>query len=267
MMAGYVVTWDGDPSSVFTGLYIRTMRRRMLGELRDVRVSMPGRDGAWMFSERRGMRVITADCTLVASPDARHDDIVSIADWLDRQGERQLIVDDQPDRYWMASLSSDPDPEEWRALGKFTLEWAAQPYAYAVATSSVSATASGAASGIDGDSFNVPDDVQVYPEVELRPRNGTLTAFTLDFPGSSLTWAGLVASGNRMTVSSLSYTVVSGASVDTDLTGVYNVLNLDMSLVDGEFPLLQPGDNTWQLDWDGTATRVDIEIRWRRRYR
>ncbi len=267
MMAGYVVTWDGDPSSVFTGLYIRTMRRRMLGELRDVRVVMPGRDGAWLFNERRGVRLITAECTLVEGPDTRHDEIVAVADWLDRQGERELIISDQPDRFWLASLAADPDPEEWRSLGKFTLEWAAQPYAFAVATSSQAVTATGAASGIDADSFTIPDDVQAYPEVEIRPLNGTLTAFNLTILGTSLTWEGLITSGNRETISSISYTVVSGASVDTDLVGIYNVANLDMAYVDGEFPLLQPGLNSWSFNWDGTATNIAITIRWRRRYR
>lgn len=266
-MAGYEVTWDGDPSSAFTNLYIRTMRRRMVGELRDVRMPVPGRDGAWLFSERRGMRAIVAECTLHAPPSSRHDDLVAIADWLDRQGERKLVVSDQPDRYWLASLAADPDPEEWRSLGKFTLEWSAQPYAYAVSTSSQSVTAAGSASGVDADSFAIADDVQAYPEVEIRPLDGALTSFTLSTNGSSLEWAGAVSSGNRITVSSISYTVVTGASVDYELTGEYNAINLSMAGVDGEFPLFQPGTVTWELDWEGTATNIAVEFRWRRRYR
>lgn len=261
---GYVLTWDGVASSGISGLTVQKIRRRMVGGVRDVAVDMPGRDGAWLFTENRGMRDIVATCTVAAGLGSRHSAVVSVADWLDLQGYRNLIVDDQPDRYWRAYLADDPDPDEWRQKGTFDVRWRAEPYAWSVSTSSQCATATGASySG----SFTAADGIPADPEVVITPLNGTITSFDLTVNGDILSVGTGYTFLSGINVSSLSFTVTTGTSLDTDLTGAYDSNALQMSAVSGSFGRLNPGTNTWTLAWAGTATQVRVCFRWRRRYR
>lgn len=76
-----------------------------------------------------------------------------------------------------------------------------------------------------------------------------------------------LASGDTLTVSSISDTVTVGINDDVDLTGAFDVASLDISDVAGTFPLLLEGLNTWALVWTGTATAVTLDITWRERFR
>lgn len=264
-MSGYVVTWDANPSSAIQGLYVQRVRRRLVGGVRDQFIPIPGRDGGAVYGERRGFRTITADCTVKAPPGSRHARVVQVADWLDKTAERKLAFDDQPDRYWLATLSDDPDPDEWREAARFTLSWTAQPYAYAVTVTSVTVTAT-AVTGLSG-TFTPADTIDAYPEITVTPLNGTVTSIGLTLNGQTISWAGALASGAPINFSSVSNTVTTGASTDVDLTGAYTLAAVNMADVTGVFPLIAEGMNAWAIIWGGTATRVRITFRWRRRYR
>ena len=77
----------------------------------------------------------------------------------------------------------------------------------------------------------------------------------------------LIASGETLTISSISDTVTVGINDDVDLVGTFDVAALDISDVAGTFPLLLEGLNTWALAWTGTATAVTLDITWRERFR
>lgn len=265
MSTGYVVTWDDSPSSALSGLYVQKVRRRMVGAVRDQLITVPGRDGGWVYPERRGFRQITAECTLTSPPSTRHAAVVSVADWLDKTGERQLKFNDQPDRYWLATLTDDPDPDEWRSRATFALTWTAQPYAYAVSTTSVTVTA--LSPGTLSGNFTAADTIDAYPEVTITPLNGTMTAIDFTLNDSLLSWAGSLASGVPINLSSVSDTVTTGVSTDAELTGAYTPGLVNMADVSGEFGMILEGFNTWAIDWTGTATTARIRFRWRRRYR
>lgn len=270
MTAGLVLTWNGDASSaVAPGLYVQKVRRRMTGAVRDARVPVPGRDGAYLFPERRGARTIVADCLLVSDAVTdRRADHVAVADWLDVRGEARLLVSDQPDRFWLASLLTDPDPDEWRATGRFQVEWEAQSYAFSTTISQQVVTAGPGASGGSGSgSFSAPDELDAYPEITVVPSGGAMTALDWTLNGDRLTWAGSVPSGGALVLSSLSDTITTGTSVDSNLTGAFDPAALDVQDADGTFGLVVPGTNTWAADWAGTATGLTATLRWRRRYR
>ena len=260
------ISWDAVSSTTIASLVVQKVRRRMVGADRNQRIDVPGRDGGWVFSERRGFREITAECVVVQSPSTRHADVVSVADWLDKSGERKLIFSDQSDRYWLATLAEDPDPDEWRQTGRFDVTWTAQPYAYAIATTSVSATAS--AGVAQTGTFAPSDTIDAYPVVEITPLNGTLSGFTLTLNSDALVWAGTaISAGSTITVSSVSFTVTTGINLDTDLTGAFDPSLVSMRDVSGDFGMIISGTNTWGLSWAGTATAVRLTFTWRRRYR
>jgi predicted phage tail component-like protein len=268
MSVGYVLTWDGNPSSALEELVVVSrMRRGMVGRVRDTLMPVPGRDGDYLFTERRGNRRISAEGQVIAPSDVRHAAVVALADWLDKSGYRRLIVSDQPDRYWQATLATDPDPDEWQSQGKFTLEWSAEPYAYAITTSEVCATGSNGSV-----QMFVPDDaVDAYPIIEVTVSGGGATAmpegFTFTMNGDSLTYSGAVVAGQTITINSLTYTVLEGLNTDEQLLGAYDTGTVFPGDVSGTFPYIREGTNEWSVVWTGGATMVTVCIYWRRRYR
>lgn len=260
---GYLFTYDGNASSSVEELYVQKLDRGMYGAVRNALIEVPGRDGAYLFPERRGNRNIVAQCVVIADPATRHLAVTEVADILDRDGYRKLIFDDQPDRYWQAAVAADVPVDEWKAAGRFNITWTAEPYAWSITTSSMCVTAAPASA------FEVviPDSVDAYPVVEITPLNGTLVGFTLTTNGSGLTYAGTVAQGNTITISSLSYTVSTGQNTDLELTGAFTPGTTFPADVSGDFPVLLEGTNTVVITTGGTATLVRICFTWRRRYR
>lgn len=268
-MSGYVITWNGITStSAAPGLIVTKVSRGLLGEDRDVVVAVPGREGAWIFTERPGMRTLRLDCTVVGADasELRRASVVEVADWIDLAGQHSLIVSDQTDRYWNAKLVTPPDVDEWRLLGKFELDFIADPYAYAL-TESTEARALAMPS--DSFVFVAADTIFAYPEVTIGVTSGSLVGFTIALNGVSLVYGGTVVPGQPVSISSLSYTVVAGTSVDVNLTGAFDGSALSMGTVSGDFGFVIPGSNTFSFNAGpgSTATGVTVLIRWRRRYR
>lgn len=262
---GYIFSFDGNASSAVEELYVQKLDRGMFGAVRDALIEVPGRDGAYLFTERRGNRTIVAQCVVIADPTSRFLAVREIADILDRDGYRRLIFSDQPDRYWNAAMASDIPVDEWKEAGRFNVTWTAEPYAYAISPSSMCVTAA-PASAVE---FDIPDTVDAYPVVEITPLNGTIVGgFSLTTNGLTLTYSGDVTQGNTITISSLSYTVTTGQNTDLELTGAFTPGTIFPADVSGDFPILLEGTNTVSITLSGgTATLIEICFTWRRRYR
>lgn len=264
-MSGYVLTWDGIASTTLDGLMVTKVYRGMTGQVRDRRVQVAGVDGDVLFSERRGNRTLRAEIVVIgATGGERHDRVVDVASWLDKSGYKKLIFDDQPDRYWEAALSTEPDPDEWKQAGRAVLEWTAKPYAYATAVSSECVDATSAAA----QNLVIADKVDAYPIVEITARGGGITGpilFTVN--GLTLIYAGSLVQNQTITINSLTYTVDAGANTDIELTGAYTPGTVFPADVSGEFPILIEGSNPWSIQWSGgTATHAEVCWAWRRRY-
>lgn len=261
-MTRMTVSWDGVSSSTLTGLIVRKTDRGGWGAVRDVPVSVPGRDGHWLFSENRGGRRIAVDFIVAATSIAqRRNQIVDVCDWLDLPGENALIFSDQTSQYWLASLASEIRPDEWVQLGKFTVEWLAQPYAFAVDVTETCATATGG-------SITNSDAVNEYPEVTITPLGGAATDITLTVGDYVMFLGGTWSANVPINVSSLSDTVTLGQSGDTQLTGAFDPDDVSMADVYGDFPILVPGVNTWTVTKaSGAATSYQVCFRYRRRFR
>lgn len=265
-MAGLVVTWNGTLSSAFSGLYVNRVERGGMGRSRSVELAMPGRIGGWHFTEQRELRNIDVEFTLVASSAAaRRDALDEVFDWLDVIGRKNLLFSDQTDRYWSAAIASIPGVDEAVRLGRFSASFTAEPYALAVSTASVCAT--GATGASNSGSFNMPGAVAVDPEVTIAPSGGNLTGISFTLNGDEITWAGEIAAGETLTISSISSTVLTAASGDAQLLGAFDEADLDMQSVEGTFGRLTPGSNAWAYDGGtGGYTSLDICFNYRRRY-
>lgn len=266
MTIGYILTWDGISSSSVPEMVNQKISRNLVGSVRNQLVEVPGRDGAYLFEERRGNRTVRVDGTLVAdSPTVLRTAVVDMAEWLDRTGYRKLIISDQPDRYWMAALASDPSPDDWKRMSKYSLEWTAEPYAYALTTSEECQVTALNASDY---AFIIPDTVDAYPVVEITARGGDIQNLTLTVVGESLTYSGTINQNATLTISSINFTVYEGVNADLELTGAWTPGTVFPADVTGTFPILYEGNNAWNLSWTGgTATYAEVCFTWRRRYR
>lgn len=253
-------------SAAVPSAYILNVSRGLVGARRHRTVDVPGRAGSWIFGEEPGDRRIELAVNIEADSFAeRREAVEALAGWADSRTQQALVLDDEPDRYYVAILDMDPDPEEWLCRADLSLRFRAAPYALAIAVSGETIAATGA--GSDSGTFAIPDTIDAEPVVEITPTNGTITAFEFTLNGDTIGYTTPpIASGQTVTISTISDTVTQGLNGDTMLTGAFTGLVL-MSSVSGVFPLLVPGTNAWALSWSGTATAVTVEISWRRRFR
>ena len=242
-----------------------SVARQLVGARRHSRVAIPGRAGSWTFDEEPGDRRITIDVDIQGDTfEDRRTAVRELAYWVDIGTTSRLVIDDEPDRFHEVILADAPNVDEWLLRGQARLEFTAAPYAYITAVSTENITAG---TNPDSGTFSIPDRVTAEPVVEITANAGTITAFTLTVNGYALTWAGTLGAGDTITISSISDTVTTGTNGDVDLTGTFDVNDLDMTDVSGEFPLLIDGTNTWAIVWTGTATSATLDFTWRERTR
>jgi len=270
---GYTVTFDGIASTdELPELIVARVRRKLLGKTRAVMREVAGRTGAWQFGEKRGLKTIILECSAITEKDGnsnpfpipRREFLTRLAAWVDKEGFRKLVISDEPDRYYLATLVGEPDLDEWRDLSKFDLEFGAEPYPYEDA---ISNTAFSVTDNV-AHPFAFADEVLAYPIVEIQAVGGNIGGFTLIFNGYRMDRTSDIPSGNVVTISSLSYTASPGTNTDTDLSGDFDPLTVEMSSVSGEFPVLIPGvtQSLTLTKLSGTATGANISITWRKRY-
>lgn len=256
-------------SDAVPGVIVKRVTRQLLGDRRDVFELVPGRAGSWRFGEQAGDRLITLQLALVGESstypieesglEARRAACRALADWADHAQPVTLVADDEPDRYWMATVSSAPTPDEWLIRATVDLVFRVGPYALALELSTHDEALTNGALA----TFSIPDNVNAYPVVEITAGDAMASGFTLNVNGLELVYGAAVAPGDVLTVSSLSYTVSTGANTDTELEGSFVTADLSMGDVDGDFPILVPGSNGIEI----VGGDADVSISWRRRYR
>lgn len=256
------VTWDGTSTDTIPELLILCIRRDLYGELRDEWEYMPGRAGSWQFVEEEGDRTIEVDCHILGDTfDERRDAVRRTAQLFSARAVVPIIFSDEPDRFYTGKVASAPRPNEWLRSGDFTIELRVGPFAEDLSISSESWSASDNVPH----SFSIPDEVDAYPVLVLTSTPG-VASFILTVNGTDLTYGDAIPPGESVTISSLSYTVSPGDNDDPLLTGEFNPDDVDMSDVDGDFPILVPGVNEVTVNTpDGSS--MSALLSWRRRYR
>lgn len=266
---GYTLTYDGVASTTLPQLIVEKVTRKMTGKNRDIYREVAGREGAWRFGEKKGLRSIVAECAVVSTgfPTTRRADLVAIADWLDKGGFKKLIISDEPDRFYRAILANEPEIDEWREWGKFSLEFTAEPYAY---DNTINLRTFSHTVGTPTDNWTSTGKVITYPVVDITAVGGSLTSVTVSFNGDIITYGSTILSGQSISINSIGYVVVTGVNGDTDLVGDFSTFAAAMSDVSGTFHHINPGVNNFITVTAGvgsTATSMTSNVRWRERYR
>lgn len=266
-MSGHEVIWNGVSSSTIPEFVCGPITRALLGSHRGSFVEIPGRAGSWYFAEQRGRRKVTLECFVLTDGafSARRDAITAVAEWLDVQGEAQLILGDEPTVFYNAVLMTPPDPAEWRQIGVFTLEFSVEPYSYALNPTTYNFNPT------SGVTHNHDFDLEVMstPVIDISPTNGTsITGFTLTVGTRTLSYAAPLGVGDTVSINGRGLAVLAGVNDDVNVTGTYDPAVRLMTAVTGQFPILLPGSNAITFTkLGGDSTTFDIDIYYRKQYR
>lgn len=230
--------------------------------LRNFYETVPGKAGVEDFGCDSAERTVKVECSIF--PQKNFPALVAVldgmAEWLDpTKGQGQLILDDVPDRYFMARLSEAVDCERLlRSAGQFTLSFICpDPYAYALTdeTYIFSETGTHMAVRHTGNTDSYP----VYALKGVVP-SGTSSYISIVTGGSELRVTGPLSAGETLLVDSA---LVTAKVVDSSGNTLRNGLPL---LAELNFPVLGKGHNTINISAaNSTFTELKIQAgsRWR----
>ena len=230
--------------------------------LRNFYETVPGKAGVADFGCDSGERIITLTCYIYPQKDfaALVSVLDAMAQWLDpTKGLKQLVLDEVPDRYFMARLSEAVDCERLlRSAGTFTLKFICpDPHAYALEdeTFVISEEGEHEISRSIGTTLSEP----VY-SIQGVVSSDTDSYISIITNGEELRITGALAEGETLIVDS---NLVTAKVVDSVGDTLRNGLPL---LYELNFPVLETGANTVVVATsNATFTELNIEAnsRWR----
>lgn len=230
--------------------------------LRNFYETVPGKAGVADFGCDSGERIITLTCYIYPQKDfsALVSVLDAMAQWLDpTKGLKQLVLDEVPDRYFMARLSEAVDCERLlRSAGTFTLKFICpDPHAYALEdeTFVISEEGEHEISRSIGTTLSEP----VY-SIQGAVSSDTDSYISIITNGEELRITGALAEGETLIVDS---NLVTAKVVDSVGDTLRNGLPL---LYELNFPVLETGTNTVVVATsNATFTELNIEAnsRWR----
>lgn len=230
--------------------------------LRNFYETVPGKAGVADFGCDSGERIITLTCYIYPQKDfaALVSVLDAMAQWLDpTKGLKQLVLDEVPDRYFMARLSEAVDCERLlRSAGTFTLKFICpDPHAYALEdeTFVISEEGEHEISRSIGTTLSEP----VY-SIQGVVSSDTDSYISIITNGEELRITGALAEGETLIVDS---NLVTAKVVDSVGDTLRNGLPF---LYELNFPVLETGTNTVVVSTsNATFTELNIEAnsRWR----
>ena len=249
-----------DITSKSMGLKARLTSWQVSGSLRNFTTTVPGKYGVTDFGADFDYREIVVSCSIFPrhSFSALVSTLDDIAAWLDPVGGlKQLVLDDVPDRYFMARLSDTVDCERLlRAAGSFTLRFLCpDPYGYALDDETFTLSQAGEHE-VERETGNTDSE----PVYSLQ---GTISsgAVVLTTNGENLRVVGPLAAGEVLVIDTGMVT----AKV-TDSAG--NTLRNGLPCLEElNFPVLRRGVNEVEIAVEGSAVFTELHIQAKSRWR
>lgn len=230
--------------------------------LRNFYETVPGKAGVADFGCDSGERIITLTCYIYPQKDfaALVSVLDAMAQWLaPTKGLKQLVLDEVPDRYFMARLSEAVDCERLlRSAGTFTLKFICpDPHAYALEDETFVISEEGEHEITRSIGTTLSEPVYSIQGVISSDTDSYISIIT---NGEELRITGALAEGETLIVDS---NLVTAKVVDSVGDTLRNGLPL---LYELNFPVLETGTNTVVVATsNATFTELNIEAnsRWR----
>lgn len=230
--------------------------------LRNFYETVPGKAGVADFGCDSGERIITLTCYIYPQKDfaALVSVLDAMAQWLDpTKGLKQLVLDEVPDRYFMARLSEAVDCERLlRSAGTFTLKFVCpDPHAYALEDETFVISEEGEHEISRSIGTTISEPVYSIQGVISSDTDSYISIIT---NGEELRITGALAEGETLIVDS---NLVTAKVVDSVGDTLRNGLPL---LYELNFPVLETSTNSVVVATsNATFTELNIEAnsRWR----
>ena len=223
------ITWKSKSSKEIEGLIITNTPPITKPKMKVDKIEIDGRDGD--IIEKVGYESYTKNVGIGL---ARNYDIDEVIKYFTGDGE--LILSDEPDKVYIASIFDDVDYERLLQIRKATVKFHVQPYKYLKDESKVSLSIT----------------TQTSVEVENKGLEVSKPIFMLEGSGT------IEIAVNGINIFKYTFpngenkVIVDSLKEEAYLEGVYKNRNM---LV--EFPKLEVGNNT--ISWTGTLTKIEIE--------
>lgn len=231
--------------------------------LRSNTETVPGKAGLADFGADSGERYIDVSCNIF--PQKTFTDMVAILDrvaaWLDpTAGTKQLVLDDVPDRYFMARLSEAVDCERLlRAAGAFSLRFLCpDPFGYALDDETFLFSGVGIHEALR-ETGNTDSEPVYLLQGEIS--SGTSSYVSILTNGEELRITGPLSAGEILVIDSGMVTAkVTDSAGNTLRNGLPCLQELN-------FPLLRRGINTLEIQTAGGASFAELRIQAKSRWR
>lgn len=241
-------SFNGIESSTYS-LICRSVKRPILPAMKTQRVELPGSSGAYDFDGNEyDLRTVTMRVVyLGTSYEELRTRARSIAAWLSTTTWKKLIINDEPDKYYLAKVTSETDLSTAWEAGEVEITFDCQPFAYAVAESTFTFAVTSAInyefsnSGTRRIDYKSPDGSKFKLTI-----TGSWTTLTFGLNGLTLTYG--EAGSGTLVIDNVNMEVYLGT------TNKFNELDGDIDT----FLNLIPGTNT--LAVGGTGLNVSVTI-------
>ncbi|MBX6361278.1 MAG: phage tail family protein [Acidobacterium ailaaui] len=262
-------TFNGRHSSEFP-LIVNSKPRQIAPPISPKLLSIPGRPGAYDYGAEIGTREITIGVSIFGDNSSEYRSAIrQIAAWLlPLDGKpKQLIFDDEPDKYYLARLSGQTDLDELVTFGSTTLTFlCADPHAYSIVSADEVTWGSDILT-FDSMTYVFGDD---FPNVQqfFAPGTFTITSYstvnirpTINIYGS----AGTLTITSVETGKSMTFPRFMNKTwiIDGD-TYTISATNDDppaLSLISGDFIEFMPGTNNIQVSGSGLNVSIYVNFR------
>ena len=245
------------------GIRARLTDWRFIPAVSNYTVQIPGKEGMADFGASKTSRRISVKCGV--NPTGSMTGLIhaldNLAAWLDpANGTAKLVLDELPDRYFLARLDSDVSCQRLiRCAGSFDLDFfCPDPYGYAVADENFTLTSLGfhTIQRTKGNAVSLPE----YRLMGEVINSSSARWFRITTNGAALTVSGRLAANEVLVIDTANMT----AKVeDTDGVLVKNGLPYLSSL---NLPELNLGVNRVSIEAEGctfSSLTIQAKSRWR----
>lgn len=223
------IIWKGNDSSIINGLIICELPPITKPKMKTSIVKIDGRDGD--IIEELGYESYIKNVKIGLTKDYDINEIIKYF-----TGKGTLVLSSEPDKEYRCSIIEKIDYEKLLRFKTATIKFYTQPYKYKTNESSV-------VKEITNESSLTIENVGLENSRPIMKLSGTgiieisindVTNFTYSFPNEE------------------TEVIIDSDEEEAYFNGVYKNRNMV-----GDFPILEPGENT--LTWTGNLVRIEVQ--------
>lgn len=248
-----MITYNGnDLSNLIT---VQDVKRPLLAPQKLSTVSIEGRDGSFYYQKVSESVTIEIELSIKAeSPTDLRSKVRELAELIDADEPKPLIVADEPDKYINAIIADESQLETIYRVGQGVITmFAPDPYWYAVEDDIFEYTTTGIKN------FTRKGNTISYPTIEIIGTSNASGSFTVVTDNASLKYTGELKQGERLVLDS---ELLTAYIIQTDGSNKSAIPNLDKL----DFPVLVKGANSINVIPSGatlTSYKVTCNSRWK----